>query len=152
MHGLLPHPLDVQFPIERLDINAMIKHKFVPSWADLNSLSYQITFFKKIAFRVAKSERLVHLPAPLLFNLDGRERWSLTENELDAYIEEHCQHVPDAGEGAEDNIVPPSDTAEPPYQPFDYDYGPSVSSSSREPDYEHAKDDPPAWNFYPRWD
>ena len=154
LHGVVPHHLDIQFPIEKLDINSMIKHKFVSTWADLNNLPYEITFFKKSGWRVAKSDRLVHLPAPLLLNLGAREGWSLMENELNAYIEEHCQHVEDDGEGAEDNFIHPSDTAEFPYQPSDYDCGPSASSSSssREPDCEHARDDPPAWNFYPRWD
>ena len=31
LHDLLPHPLDVQFPIERLDVNSMIRHGFVTS-------------------------------------------------------------------------------------------------------------------------
>jgi hypothetical protein len=36
-------------------------------------------------------------------------------------------------------------------QPY-YDYGPFASSSSQEPDYDHANDDPPAWSYYLRWD
>jgi hypothetical protein len=49
-------------------------------------LSYEITFFKKSGGRVAKFDRLVHLTAPLLFNLDVRNGWSLMEDELDVYI------------------------------------------------------------------
>jgi hypothetical protein len=64
------------------------------------------------------------------------------EDELDAYMEEHSQHVEDNGEGAKDNFVQPSNTTEFPYQQH-YDYGPSASSS-REPYYDHANDDPPA--------
>jgi hypothetical protein len=89
--------LDIQFPIERLDLNYMIQHKFVSSEAWLGNLSHEITFFKKLAWRVVKSDRLVQLPAPLLFNLDGRNGWSLTEDELDAYMEEHPQHVYEDG-------------------------------------------------------
>jgi hypothetical protein len=75
------------------------------------------------------------------------------EDELNTYIEEHYQHVEDDGEEAEDNFVQPSNTVEFPYEQPDYDYGPSISSSSsREPDYDHANDDPPAWSYYPRWD
>jgi hypothetical protein len=48
LHGVVPHDLDIQFPIERLDLNSMINHKFVSSWADLNNLSYEITFFQEI--------------------------------------------------------------------------------------------------------
>ncbi|KAK1664727.1 hypothetical protein QYE76_052886 [Lolium multiflorum] len=59
--------------------------------------------------------------------------WSLTEQELDSYIEEHGQHVEDDGGEAEDNFVQPSNTAGFPYQQPDYDYGPSASSSSRGP-------------------
>jgi hypothetical protein len=36
---------------------------------------------------------------PLLFNLDVRNGWSLMEDELDAYMEEHPQHMYDDGEG-----------------------------------------------------
>jgi hypothetical protein len=33
LHGVVPHVLDIQFPIERLDLNFMIQHKFVSSQA-----------------------------------------------------------------------------------------------------------------------
>jgi hypothetical protein len=89
LHGVVPHDLDIQFPIERLDLNSMIQHKFVSSRACLSNLSYEITFFKKSGWRVVKSDRLVYLPLPLLFNLDVRNGWSLMEDELDAYMEEH---------------------------------------------------------------
>jgi hypothetical protein len=77
-------------------------------------LFYEITFFKKSGWRVVKSDRLVHLPAHLLLNLDGRNGWSLMEDELEAYMEEHPQHMPDVGEGTED-FVQPSNTWEFPY-------------------------------------
>jgi hypothetical protein len=82
----------------------------------MGNLSYEITFFKKSGWKVLKSDRLVHLPMPLLFNLDGRNGWSLMEDELDVYMEEHPQHVHDDGEGTEDNSVQPSNTWEFPYQ------------------------------------
>jgi hypothetical protein len=148
LHGVVLHNLDIQFPIERLDLSSMIHHKFVSSWADLKNLSYEITFFKKSGWRVVKSDPLVNLPAPLLFNHDAKEGWSLMEGELDTYMEENSQHVEDDGEGAEHNFVHPFNTAEFPYQQPYYDYGPSASSSSREPDYGHANDDPLAWNYY----
>jgi hypothetical protein len=31
LHGVALHDLDIQFPIERLDLNSMIQHKFVYS-------------------------------------------------------------------------------------------------------------------------
>jgi hypothetical protein len=129
-YGVVPHNLDIQFPIERLDLNSVIQHKCVSSWADLNNLSYEITFFKKSGWRVVKSDRLVNLPAPLLFNLDAREGWSLMEDELNTYIEEQSQHVEDDGEEVKDNLVQPSNTTEFPYEQPYYDHGPSVSSSS----------------------
>jgi hypothetical protein len=37
LHGVVPHDLDIQFPIERLDLNSMIQHKFVSSKAWLGN-------------------------------------------------------------------------------------------------------------------
>jgi hypothetical protein len=51
------------------------------------------------------------------------------EDEFDTYMEEYSQRVEDDGEGAEDNFVQLSNTAEFPYQQPYYDYGPSASSS-----------------------
>jgi hypothetical protein len=68
----VPHDLDLQFPIERLDLNSMIHHKFVSPHACLDNLSFEITLFKESAWKVVKTDRSVHLHAPLLFNLDRR--------------------------------------------------------------------------------
>jgi hypothetical protein len=64
-------------------------------------------------------------------------------------MEEHPQHVHEDGEGTDS--AQPSSTWESLYQQSYFDYGPSASSS-REPDYDHAPDDPPAWDNYQRWD
>jgi hypothetical protein len=96
-----------------------------------------------------KADRSVHLPAPLLFNLDRRNGWSLTEDELDTYIEEHPPPMYD-GEATEESGQP-SNIGEVPYQQPYYDYAPSTSSS-REPGYDLANNDPPAWGNYRRWD
>jgi hypothetical protein len=151
-HGVVPHYLDIQFPLEKLNLDSMIQHKFVSPQINRNSLAYEITFFKKSGWRLAKFIRSVDLPAPLLFNLDNRERWSLTEHDLDKYIEEHCQHAGEDERDTEDNFAQRSSTAGSSYRQPDYDYGPSVSSSSRGPVYDHARDDPPAWSGYPSWD
>jgi hypothetical protein len=127
LHGLVPHVLDFQFPVERLDLNSMIHHKFVSSHACLTNLTFEITFFKKSTWKVVKTNRSVHLPAPLLFNLDRRNGWSLIEGELDAYLEEHPLPVHD-GEATEESVQP-SNIAEFPYQQLYYDYTPSASSS-----------------------
>jgi hypothetical protein len=144
----VPHDLDLQFPIERLDLNSMIHHKFVSPHSCLDNLSFEMTFFKESAWRVVNTDRSVHLPAPLLFNLDRRNGWSLTEDELDGYIEEHPQDV--HGKGTKDSVQP-SSTWEFPYQQSYFDQGTSASSS-REPDYDHANKDPPAWGDYRSWD
>jgi hypothetical protein len=73
------------------------------------------------------------------------------EDGFDMYMEDYSQRVEDDGEGAKGNFVQLSNTAEFPYQQPYYDYGPSASSS-REPDYDHANDDPPSWSDYPHWD
>jgi hypothetical protein len=104
LDGVVPHDLDLHFPIERLDLNSMIHHKFVSPHACLDNLSFEITFFKESAWRVVKTDRSVQLPAPLLFNLDDRNRWSLMEDELDAYIEEHPPPVHEDGEAIEDSV------------------------------------------------
>jgi hypothetical protein len=73
-----------------------------------------MTFFKKSTWKVVKADRSVHLPAPLLFNLDRGNGWSLTDHELDAHIEEHPPPVHD-GEATEESGQP-SNIAEFPYQ------------------------------------
>jgi hypothetical protein len=127
----------------------MLHHKFVSPHACLSNLTFEITFFKKSTWKVVKTDQSVHLPAPLLFNLDRRNGWSLTEDELDEYIEEHPPPVHD-GEGTEE-LGQPSNIAEFPYQQPYYDYTPSASSSQG-PGYDCANDDPPAWSMYWRRD
>ena len=149
-HGLSHHELDLAFHIERLDLGSMIQHKFVSFGADRHNLPYEISFWKQ-SWKLTKTDRTIKLPAPLLFDLSGRESLSLMEPKLDAYIAEHGQHVEsDEGE-AEDHAIQPSSTAGFSYQPPDYDYGHFASSSSQEPGY-HAMDDPPAWNYNSRWE
>jgi hypothetical protein len=143
----VPHILDLQFPVERLDFNSMLLHKFVSPHACFNNLTFEISFFKKSTWKVVKTDRSVHLPAPLLFNLDHRNGWSLTEDELDVYLEEHPPSVYD-GEATEESVQP-SNIAEFPYQQPYYDYTPSASSSQG-PGYDYANDDPPAWGMYRR--
>jgi hypothetical protein len=114
LHGVVPHVLDLQFPVERLDFISMLHHKLISPHACLYNLSFEITLFKKSTWKVVKADRSVHLPAPLLFNLDRRNGWSLTEDELDAYIEEHPPLVHD--EEATEESGQPSSTGEFPYQ------------------------------------
>ena len=82
-HQLDPPLFDIELPVFRLGINSMIRHRFVPSWATLDDLTYYLVFITK-SFPLPKtSERLVCLPAPVLFNIHGREDWSFSEKELD---------------------------------------------------------------------
>ena len=95
LHGVEPHHLDIQLPIEKLDIVSMIKHEFVSDSSNLGNLFYKITFYKKTWRTTKKTEKLVGLPAPVLFNLDSREDWSVTEGALNAYIEGGGHHARD---------------------------------------------------------
>jgi hypothetical protein len=145
-HGVVPHFLDLHFPVEKLDLDAMIHHKFISPPTSLIHLTFELTFFKKTTWKVLKTDRSIHLPAPLLFNLDRRNGWSLMEDELNVYVEEHPPPVHDE-EGTEESGQP-SNIANFPYeQPYYYDYAPSASSS-REPGYDYTNDDPPAWSSY----
>jgi hypothetical protein len=139
----------MQFPEEKLDLSSMIHHKFISPPASLINLMFELTFFKKTTWKVVKTDRSVHLPAPLLFNLDRRNGWSLIEDELDAYVEEHPPPVHDE-EGTEESGQP-SNIANFPYEQPYYDYAPSASSS-REPGYDYTHYDPPAWSNYRGWD
>jgi hypothetical protein len=47
LHGVVPHILDLQFPVEKLDLNSMLHHEFVSPHSCLNNLMFEITFFKK---------------------------------------------------------------------------------------------------------
>jgi hypothetical protein len=98
----MPHFLDLQFPEEKLDLSSMIHHTFISPAASLINLTFELTFFKKTTWKVVKTDRSVRLPAPLLFNLDRRNGWSLTEDELNEYVEGHPPPRRDE-EGAEES-------------------------------------------------
>ena len=85
-----------------------------------------------------------------MFNLNDRERWSLKEEELDAYIEE-SQRAENARRETERNIIQPPDIAESSHQTPGYDDMLSFSSSW-EPECEQAKYEPLGWSHYPHWD
>ena len=150
-HGLSHHELDFAFHIERLDLCSMIQHKFVSPGADRHNLPFEISFWKQ-SRRLTKTDRTIKLPAPSLFNLFGRVSWLLKESEIDAYIAEHDQHVEDSERNVEDNLDQYSSAAGSSYQQPDYDYGPSVSYSSRAPEYYHVMDDPPSWSGRSPWE
>jgi hypothetical protein len=123
----------------------MIHHKFISPPASLIKLTFELTFFKNTTWKVVKTDRSVCLHVLLLFTLDHRNGWSLIEEELDAYVEEHPPPVHDE-EGAEESGQP-SNIANFPYEQRYYDYAPSASSS-REPGYDYTHNDPLAWSSY----
>ncbi|KAK1699578.1 hypothetical protein QYE76_016275 [Lolium multiflorum] len=149
MHGVEPHHLDIQLSIEKLDIVSMIKHEFVSDLSNLSNLSYKITFYKKTWRTTKKTEKLVGLPAPVLFNLDSRKDWSVTEGELNAYIEGDGHHARDDTEEAEEHLDSSSDAASSSHQHVGHEE-PSPFSSAPGPYYDYAMYDPPAWNPDPR--
>jgi hypothetical protein len=46
LHGALPHFRDLQFPEEKLGLDAMVQHKFISPPASLINLTFELTFFK----------------------------------------------------------------------------------------------------------
>jgi hypothetical protein len=150
MHNVEPHHLDIQLPIEKLDIVSMIKHEFVSDSSNLSNLSYRITFYKKSWTITKKTEKLVGLPAPALFNLDSREDWSITEGELKAYIERDGHRARDNTDEVEEHLDSSSDAASSSHQQVGHEEPPRFSSASV-PYYDYSMYDPPAWNPDPRW-
>ena len=60
-----------------------------------------------MGWRIARSLQLVPLHVPLLFNLDVRGRWSLQEDEIDSFMEEHNHNAEDNVEGDENDYAHP---------------------------------------------
>ncbi|KAK1608955.1 hypothetical protein QYE76_032628 [Lolium multiflorum] len=92
----------------------------------------------------------VRLPAPALFNLDARDGWSITENELNAYIERESRRAREDVEEAEEHPDSSSDAASSSYQHHGHVEPPRYSSAQGP--YYHSMYDPPAWNSDPRWE
>ncbi|KAK1646988.1 hypothetical protein QYE76_064793 [Lolium multiflorum] len=92
----------------------------------------------------------IRLPAPALLNLDARKGWSITENELNAYIERESHRAREGMEEAEEHPDSSSDAASSSYQHYGH-VEPPRHSSAQGP-YYHSMYDPPAWNSDPRWE
>ncbi|KAK1646310.1 hypothetical protein QYE76_064115 [Lolium multiflorum] len=76
--------------------------------------------------------------------------WSVTENELNAYIEREGHHARDGTEEAEEHLDSSSDAASSSYQHYGH-VEPPRHSSAQGP-YYHSMYDPSAWNPDPRWE
>ena len=70
----------------------------------------------------------------------GRGLTAESEDDLDAYLEEHCPRADDDGREPEEDFTQPFDTASSSYQYFDYG---ASTPSPQDPDYDHARYDPP---------
>ncbi|KAK1682733.1 hypothetical protein QYE76_043581 [Lolium multiflorum] len=82
--------------------------------------------------------------------LARRKGWSITENELNAYIEREGHHAREGTEEAEEHLDSSSDAASSSYQHYGH-VEPPRHSSAQGP-YYHSMYDPPAWNPDPRWE
>ncbi|KAK1617890.1 hypothetical protein QYE76_023407 [Lolium multiflorum] len=82
--------------------------------------------------------------------LARRKGWSITENELNAYIERESHRAREGMEEAEEHPDSSSDAASSSYQHYGH-VEPPRHSSAQGP-YYHSMYDPPAWNSDPRWE
>ncbi|KAK1611499.1 hypothetical protein QYE76_035172 [Lolium multiflorum] len=76
--------------------------------------------------------------------------WSITENELNAYIERESRRARENVEEAEEHPDSSSDAASSSYQHHGHVEPPRYSSAQGP--YYHSMYDPPAWNSDPRWE
>ncbi|KAK1663253.1 hypothetical protein QYE76_051412 [Lolium multiflorum] len=79
-----------------------------------------------------------------------KKGWSITENELNAYIERESHRAREGVEEAEEHPDSSSDAASSSYQHYGH-VEPPRHSSAQGP-YYHSMYDPPAWNSDPRWE
>ncbi|KAK1662807.1 hypothetical protein QYE76_050966 [Lolium multiflorum] len=79
-----------------------------------------------------------------------KKGWSITENELNAYIERESHRAREGMEEAEEHPDSSSDAASSSYQHYGH-VEPPRHSSAQGP-YYHSMYDPPAWNPDPRWE
>ncbi|KAK1666224.1 hypothetical protein QYE76_054383 [Lolium multiflorum] len=79
-----------------------------------------------------------------------KKGWSITENELNAYIEREGHRAREGTEEAEEHPDSSSDAASSSYQHYGH-VEPPRHSSAQGP-YYHSMYDPPAWNSDPRWE
>ncbi|KAK1618204.1 hypothetical protein QYE76_023721 [Lolium multiflorum] len=79
-----------------------------------------------------------------------RNGWSITENELNAYIERESRRAREDVEETEEHPDSSSDAASSSYQHHGHVEPPRYSSAQGP--YYHSMYDPPAWNSDPRWE
>ncbi|KAK1653534.1 hypothetical protein QYE76_071339 [Lolium multiflorum] len=79
-----------------------------------------------------------------------KDGWSITENELNAYIERESRRAREDVEETEEHPDSSSDAASSSYQHHGHVEPPRYSSAQGP--YYHSMYDPPAWNPDPRWE
>ncbi|KAK1678482.1 hypothetical protein QYE76_039330 [Lolium multiflorum] len=126
----------------------------VPRWGSCEKIRGTPRELSNLYTRICNgrsfSNDSVRLPAPALFNLDARDGWSITENELNAYIERESRRAREDVEEAEEHPDSSSDAASSSYQHHGHVEPPRYSSAQGP--YYHSMYDPPAWNSDPRWE
>src|ERR1043165_2833649 len=85
-----PRPDDTVFPFVSLDLAAMKSHFFVTKASDRYALDY-ILWFK------GDVERIIRLPAPLVFDFSRRNGYRFSEAELDEITGRYQFHDPTEG-------------------------------------------------------
>ncbi|KAK1607484.1 hypothetical protein QYE76_031157 [Lolium multiflorum] len=126
----------------------------VPQWGSCEKIRGTPRELSDLYTRICNGRSLsnddVRLPAPALFNLDARDGWSITENELNAYIERESRRAREDVEETEEHPDSSSDAASSSYQHHGHVEPPRYSSAQGP--YYHSMYDPPAWNSDPRWE
>src|SRR4051812_8375679 len=98
-----PRPDDTVFPFVSLDLSAMKKHFFVTKASDRYALDY-ILWFK------GDVERIIRLPAPILFDVSRRNGYRFSDTEFDEITGRYQFHGPTEGVvlDEEENVVYPA--------------------------------------------
>src|SRR3954464_11527932 len=85
-----PRPDDIVFPFVSLDLAAMKRHLFVTKASDRYTLDY-ILWFK------GDAERIIRLPAPLVFDVSHRNGYRFSDAEFDEITGRYQFHGPMEG-------------------------------------------------------
>ncbi|KAK1616021.1 hypothetical protein QYE76_021538 [Lolium multiflorum] len=166
-----PKRIDKDFEFHRSRTDPMVRYKIynktidlpfsdfctairVPQWGSCEKIRGTPRELSNLYTRICNGRSFsndgVRLPAPALFNLDARDGWSITENELNAYIERESRRAREDVEETEEHPDSSSDAASSSYQHHGHVEPPRYSSAQGP--YYHSMYDPPAWNSDPRWE
>src|SRR3954462_4114214 len=85
-----PRPDDIVFPFVSLDLAAMKRHFFVTKASDRYALDYILRFEGDV-------ERLIRLPAPLVFDFSRRYGYRFSDTQFDEITDRYQFHDPTEG-------------------------------------------------------